>query len=63
MMKPFENHRKVNALKTHSRWIVLILCCLFFFSLGVTVASFGPLLPELSVLNQVKICPMRVKST
>lgn len=58
MMKPFENHRKVNALKTHSRWIVLILCCLFFFSLGVTVASFGPLLPELSVLNQVDLTRM-----
>lgn len=58
MMKPFENHRKVNALKTHSRWIVLVLCCLFFFSLGVTVASFGPLLPELSVLNQVDLTRM-----
>jgi len=58
MMKPFENHVKVMALKTHSRWIVLVLCCLFFFSLGVTVASFGPLLPELSALNQVDLSRM-----
>ncbi|GAP09241.1 fucose permease [Bellilinea caldifistulae] len=38
--------------------MVLGLCCLFFFSLGVTVASFGPLLPELSVLNQVDLSRM-----
>ncbi len=45
-------------LNTHSRWIVLALCCLFFFSLGVTIASFGPLLPELSALNQVDLSRM-----
>ena len=53
-----EIHLKANALKSHSRWIVLALCCLFFFSLGVTVASFGPLLPELSALNQVDLSRM-----
>lgn len=58
MMKPFEHHGKVKALKSHSRFIVLGLCCLFFFSLGVTVASFGPLLPELSLLNQVELSRM-----
>ncbi|MFN7037621.1 MAG: MFS transporter, partial [Bellilinea sp.] len=45
-------------MKSHSRFIVLGLCCLFFFSLGVTVASFGPLLPELSLLNQVELSRM-----
>ncbi|MEW6180345.1 MAG: MFS transporter [Chloroflexota bacterium] len=42
----------------HSRLLILILCCLFFFSLGTTVASFGPLLPELSALNQVDLTRM-----
>ncbi|MEW6505624.1 MAG: MFS transporter [Chloroflexota bacterium] len=58
MMKPFEIQEKVIMLKSHARWMVLILCCLFFFSLGVTVAAFGPLLPELSALNGVDLSRM-----
>lgn len=37
------------------RLTILLLCCLFFFSLGTSVAAYGPLLPELALLNQVNL--------
>jgi FHS family Na+ dependent glucose MFS transporter 1 len=37
------------------RYTILLLCCLFFFSLGTSVAAYGPLLPELALLNQVSL--------